>query len=81
MFTVYVVVNLQKEIYIGQTNNFSRRLEEHNDPNCRLTLHTKRRSGPWQLVHSENYPTRSEAIRREKQLKSSRGRAWIRSLM
>ena len=75
------MVNPHKEIYIGQTNNLSCRLAEHNDTNCRLTLHTKRHTGPWRLIHSENYSTRSEAMRREKQLKSSRGRAWIRSLM
>ncbi|MCP4642386.1 MAG: GIY-YIG nuclease family protein [bacterium] len=78
-FWVYI---LQSEstakLYIGQTNDLKRRLAQHNDPNCRLTLHTKRNKGPWALLHSEEYATRTEAMRREKQLKSGQGREWIK---
>ena len=41
------------KVYVGQTNDMERRLREHNDPNYRGTLHTKRNKGPWALVHSE----------------------------
>ncbi len=77
-YCVYVLINPQDNIYIGHTNDLARRLQQHNDPEFRGTLHTKRHSGPWRMIHSEEYATRAEAMVREKQLKTSRGRAWIR---
>ena len=77
-YFVYVLINPQGDIYIGYTNDLARRLQQHNDPKFRGTLHTKRHSGPWRMIHSEEYATRAEAMGREKQLKTSRGRAWIR---
>ena len=49
------------------------RLAEHNDG---LSSYTKKYT-PWTLVYSEKVDTRSEALIREKQLKSSRGRSYI----
>ena len=77
-YSVYVLLNPAGALYIGQTNDLARRLQEHNDPEYRGTLHTKRRPGPWQLIYKEQCPTRSEAMRRERQLKSAKGREWIR---
>jgi len=77
-YWVYVLLNLQAEMYIGHTNNLARRLAQHNDLEYRGTLHTKRHPGPWRLVHQERLATRQEAMRRERELKSSRGREWIR---
>jgi hypothetical protein len=49
----YFVYVLRSEssgkIYIGQTEDLQNRLLQHNDPSCRLTLHTKRHPGPWRL--------------------------------
>jgi len=36
---------------------------------------------PWQIIHIEGFETKSEALKREKELKSSRGRAFIRTLL
>ncbi len=72
-------MNPEMEIYIGQTCDLSRRMAQHNSPEYRGSLHTKRHRGPWRLVRTETFGTRREAMRREKELKSSRGRAWIRS--
>jgi len=78
----YFVYILQSEstakTYVGQTNELERRVAQHNDADFRLTLYTKRNKGPWRLVHSEQYGTRKEAVRREKFLKSGQGREWIR---
>ena len=78
VFWVYVLINPQGKIYLGQTSDLSRRLTEHNDPNYRGTLYTKRHAGSWQLVYQEQFQTRREAMGRERELKSSRGRDWIR---
>jgi putative endonuclease len=32
---------------------------------------------PWEIVHLEEFKTKTEAMKREKQLKSSRGRHFI----
>ncbi len=79
MFYVYTLVNSKGEIYIGQTSDLEMRLRQHNDPDCKLTMHTKRRAGPWKLVYYETFETRAEAMRREKQLKSGKGREWIKT--
>ena len=77
-FYVYVLLNLDDEIYIGQTDDLTKRHYQHNEPANDLSKHTKRYPGPWRLIHAESLPTRSDALRREQALKSSRGRAWIR---
>ena len=81
-FWVYVLQSeTTGEIYIGQTHDLAMRLAQHNDPDHDLTLHTKRRKGPWRLVYSEECPTRSAAVRRERQLKCGAGRRFIRGLL
>ena len=80
-YFVYVLLNPQGKTYVGQTRDLSRRLAQHNDPDCRLTLHTKRHPGPWQLLHFEKFPTRTAAMRRERELKSGKGRDWIRRVL
>jgi putative endonuclease len=68
MFTVYVLRNAQGRLYIGQTEHFKTRLEQHNSGSGRWTSSR----GPWELVLSEDYDTRGEAMRRERSLKSGR---------
>jgi putative endonuclease len=75
MYTVYVLYSQKYDkIYIGQTEDIERRLIEHN--NGLLSTYTKRYQ-PWEVIYAEEFETRSEAMRREKQLKTSRGRAFI----
>ena len=69
-------VNAQKR-YIGQTDDLDRRVREHNDPSHNTMKFTSKHPGPWVLVYSEQYETRSEAMRRERWFKSGRGRAWL----
>ena len=65
---------------MGQTENLDIRLREHNTVGIgHLGKFTAYNKGPWVLVHKEEFATRSEALKREKQLKSFRGREFIRS--
>ena len=77
-FTVYALHNQESnKIYIGQTVNIEKRLREHN---LKRGKHfTALVSGQWKLVYSEQYETRTEALVREKQLKSYQGRKFIKS--
>ena len=78
-FYVYILRSESSgKTYVGQTSDLERRVAQHNDPDFTLTLYTKRNKGPWRLIHSEEYPSRKEAIDREKYLKSGQGREWLR---
>ena len=73
MFTVYVLYSKEyNKIYIGCTSNIEARLSDKN------TGYTKRFQ-PWKVIYSKKFETKSEAMQREKELKSSRGRAFIRN--
>ena len=59
--------------YIGSTENIERRLQEHN-----WSRTTSTKSGiPWEVVYTETYETRSEAIKREYQIKAKKSRKYI----
>ncbi|MDZ7786303.1 MAG: GIY-YIG nuclease family protein [Candidatus Saccharibacteria bacterium] len=80
MFTVYAILNKRaNKIYIGQTENMKRRLTEHNEHT--LGGYTSRYPGEWVLIYKESVATRSEALRREKQLKSGDGREFIKTFI
>jgi len=67
MFFVYILFSLKiSRLYIGQTNNVSRRFNRHNQGRCLSTKSFR----PWLLIYSEVCDTRSEAIQKEKYLKS-----------
>ena len=77
MFYVYIIYSENvKQKYIGQTENLDRRMSEHN--NGTLGRFTKNK-GPWKLIHHEVFQTRSEAMAREKYLKSGVGRDWLKN--
>jgi len=66
LYYTYILYSksLQK-YYTGQTENISRRLEEHNRGKTSFM-----KSGiPWIIVFSKEFSTRSEAMALEKQIK------------
>ena len=74
-FTVYVIVGLRAaEIYVGQTNHLLCRYREHADGKVHSTKHLI----PHIVAYVEHFSSRSEAMRREKELKQHKGRDWIR---
>ncbi len=75
---VYALTNPDGRIYIGQTSDLQRRVGEHNDPSNHNSRFTKRYPGPWTLAYSEECTDRSAAMKREKLLKTSAGRRWLR---
>jgi putative endonuclease len=76
MFFVYVLRNhATKRHYTGHTSDLVQRVGQHNHGD---TKSTKNR-GIWELVYQEEFATRAEAMRREKFLKSGKGREELRS--
>ena len=79
MYTVYALYSEKfDKIYIGHTSDMKERLISHNHPNN--TGWTKRYQ-PWEIVYTETFKDKKAAMKREKELKSSRGRWFIRQII
>jgi putative endonuclease len=75
MYTVYVLYSVNhNKIYIGYTSNIENRLLAHNHFGNKGWTKSFQ---PWKLIYSEEFDTKSEAMIREKQLKSAKGRDFI----
>ena len=79
MFTVYVIYSESfKKIYVGYTSNFEQRLKSHNELASKgWTIKFR----PWRIIHSEVFDNKQAAMRREKELKTAKGRQWIWQLV
>jgi putative endonuclease len=78
IFYVYVLQSVSRGIfYTGHTHDLEKRIRGHNSS---MNIYTKSR-GPWKLIHFETYFSRSEAMRREKFLKTGKGRDEIKHLI
>ncbi|QQG43323.1 MAG: GIY-YIG nuclease family protein [Candidatus Daviesbacteria bacterium] len=67
-YFVYILRTSSQTLYIGQTNNLEKRLKEHQNKTSKSAKYIKYFDS-CQLVYTEEYPTRIEAMRREFQLK------------
>ena len=78
MYFVYALYNKQfDKIYIGQTKDLTERLKLHNEKKFKNSF-TARFEGEWILIYNEQTENRQQALVREKQLKSFRGRESVR---
>ncbi|HXI00468.1 MAG TPA: GIY-YIG nuclease family protein [Sphingobacteriaceae bacterium] len=75
MYTVYVLYSVKfNKIYIGYTSDIQDRLLSHNH------LATKGytiKFRPWAILFTEEYLGKADALRREKVLKTGKGREFI----
>jgi putative endonuclease len=79
MFTVYVLYSVtHSKIYIGFSSDIEKRLFAHNHPGNKGWTKSFQ---PWTLIYTEVFETKSGAMQREKQLKSSKGRSFIKDLI
>ena len=78
MYYVYIIQSESSgRYYTGFTDNLERRLEEHNNGDSPST----RNKGPWKLAHQEPFQTRSEAMKREYEIKAKKSRKSIRQII
>jgi putative endonuclease len=78
MVSVYILQSLTTgRFYIGCCTNVEARLAEHQRGQ---TISTRGR-GPWILVYQEQFDTLSEALGRERQLKSWKSHRSIQELI
>ncbi|KKS80492.1 MAG: hypothetical protein UV56_C0016G0007 [Candidatus Woesebacteria bacterium GW2011_GWC1_43_10b] len=67
-YFLYILRTSSDTLYIGQTNNLEKRLKEHQSKSNKSAKYI-RYFNSFNLVYSEKYSTRKEAMQREWQLK------------
>lgn len=78
-FCTYILYSVKNEkIYIGQSSSIINRFHSHNSLAKKGWTITGR---PWLVVHVEFFGNRTDALRREKELKSGKGRQWIKEFV
>jgi len=76
MYTVYALRSKKdNSLYVGLTNNIKRRIKQHNAGKESYTKHKR----PYDFLYAEEFPTRIEARKREKFLKSGCGRELLKN--
>lgn len=65
-FTVYILRTSKNTLYTGYTNNLEKRLLKHQSGRGAKYM---RCFESFTLVHTEEFPTKSEAMKREAQIK------------
>ena len=77
-YFVYILQSQKdQKYYIGSTSNVENRLAFHNSGRQRST----RTRVPFKLVYSESFTTKTEALRRERQIKAFKGGEAFRKLI
>lgn len=70
-YQVYILKNHKDKLYIGQTSNLANRFSDHSSKEIK---YTRSNGGGFRLVYSEDFSTRAQAMKREKQIKG-----WTRA--
>ena len=74
-YFVYVLRNREGTLYIGSTADLETRVLRHQEGKAGWT-HSR---GPWDLVEVETFLSRSEAMRRERYLKTGKANQELRA--
>lgn len=74
MYSVYILIRSDRKLYTGVTGDLKRRLEEHKRGKVESTKNYK----PIKLLLLEQYLLKSDAIRRERFLKTTEGKRLLR---
>ena len=76
-YTYILYSNEIDKYYIGYTDDLEWRLRRHNEGWGKFT----KRGIPWKLVYSEKFLTKSEAMKREREIKGKKSRKYIEALI
>jgi len=78
-FVVYILFSEDYDkTYVGFTSNLIERFKSHNYLSKKgYTIKFR----PWQVIYVEFFTTKSEALKREKFLKSGKGREFIKEII
>ena len=77
-FYVYILFSPSlNRHYIGHTGQLDDRLFRHTNSGSKST----KAAHDWQLVYSESYPSRADAMKRESFIKKQKSRRFIETLI
>src|SRR5215471_4526573 len=77
-FYIYILYSISTDKhYVGQTENLEERLFRHKNSGSKSTRFTN----DWKLVYAESFSTRTEAIKRENEIKRKKSRTYIEWLI
>lgn len=74
MYNVYILLLKNKKLYTGFTENVMRRKEEHDAAKVKSTKNLL----PVKLLHYESYLLKTDAMRRERFLKTTEGKRLLK---
>ena len=78
MYSLYIIYSKKLDkYYTGSSDNPEKSLQQHNwkrSPSTKAGV-------PWELVYSEKFSTRSEAVKREYEIKRKKSRKYIEFLI
>ena len=75
LYFVYIIYSPKiNQFYIGSTNDLEARLRHHNSG---ATPSTRKGAPEWIIRYIENFPNKSEALKREIQIKRKKSRKYI----
>lgn len=74
MHYLYLLLLKNKKIYTGVTDDLKRRMQEHKNGKVISTKNIR----PIRLIHYEAYLFKSDALRREKYLKTTEGKRFLK---
>ena len=78
MWFVYIIYsNKIDRYYVGYTDDLEWRLERHNGGWGKYT----KRGVPWKLKYTESFESKTEAIKREREIKKKKSRKYIEKLI
>jgi putative endonuclease len=79
IYTVYALYSKKYDkIYIGYTSDLIKRFHSHNKLGIKGYTVKYR---PWEVIYTEIFDSKTKAMEREKELKSYKGRCFIRELI
>ncbi len=76
-FTYILYSNKINKYYVGYTSDLELRILRHNSGWGKYSS----RGTPWKLVYFEKFASKSEAIKRENQIKKKKSRKYIEKLI
>ena len=79
IYTVYVLYSKKYDkIYIGYTSDLIKRFHSHNELGTKGYTVKYR---PWDVIYTEVFSNKTDAMKREKELKTYQGRVFIKELL
>jgi len=73
----YILLLSNSQLYAGETDNLRRRFGEHINGKVTSTKHRR----PLKLVFYEAFTAKTDAIRREKYFKTSKGKSTLKLML